>query len=173
MMKYRTIIVAAVFGIAALLAVQVHAGPAPSGSLSILEFSTMTPVTGPYVGTANPIRGIPGGGLPWLISSGKGELKSDGKLDIEVTGLVLSNDPVVPAAVQLTNPLPTFRAVVSCQSIDSNKMPTVVNVSTDAFPATHAGDSEIEATVTLPTPCIAPIVFVTTPTGAWIASTGH
>ena len=36
---------------------------------SILGFRTMAPVTGPYVGTNNPIRGIPGGGLPWIISS--------------------------------------------------------------------------------------------------------
>ncbi len=172
-MKHRRLFAFAVLGITALLSANVLAGPPPSGGSSILEFSTMAPVTGPYVGTANPIRGIPGGGLPWIISSGKGELKSDGKLEIEVQGLVLANDPAVPAAVQLTNPLPTFRAIVSCRSIDSNKMPSIVNVSTDAFPATHAGDSEIETTVTLPSPCIAPIVFVTTPTGAWIASTGH
>ena len=33
----------------------------------ILKFDVMTPVTGPYVGTSNPIRMVPGGGLPWKI----------------------------------------------------------------------------------------------------------
>lgn len=44
----------------------------------ILKFDVMTPVTRPYVGTANPIRMVPGGGLPWMISSGTGSLTRDG-----------------------------------------------------------------------------------------------
>ncbi len=42
----------------------VAASPVP-GPPTILKFDTMVPVTGPYVGPANPIRGVPGGGLPW------------------------------------------------------------------------------------------------------------
>ena len=49
---------------------------------------------------------------------------------------------------------------------------TVVNVSTGTFAASKEGDSRIEARVGLPRPCIAPIVFVTSPTGAWFAATG-
>jgi hypothetical protein len=48
----------------------------------------------------------------------------------------------------------------------------VENVSTDPFPATTTGDSKIEATVSLPSPCFAPIVFVTSPGGSWFAVTG-
>jgi len=35
------------------------------------------------------------------------------------------------------------------------------------------GNASIEANLSLPQPCIAPIVFVTTPSGAWFAATGH
>jgi len=58
-------------------------------------------------------------------------------------------------------------------SIDADGNPSTVNVETGPFPATPTGDSEIDANVKLPSPCIAPIVFVTSPTGAWFAATGN
>src|SRR6266849_11022190 len=97
---------------------------------TILEFHTMTPVTGPFVGTANPIRGVSGGGLPWMISKGQGELRS-GDLEVHVRGLVLAAGPLAG-----TNPIPNFRALVSCQSIYSICHASDVNISTDNFPAT-------------------------------------
>src|SRR5713226_7567458 len=47
-------------GLALVLGGTVSAGADPG---TILKFDTMTPVTGPYVGSANPVRGVPGGGL--------------------------------------------------------------------------------------------------------------
>ncbi len=140
-------------------------GGSPSGTL--LEFNTMTPVTGPFVGTANPIRGVSGGGLPWTISKGQGELRS-GDLEVHVRGLVLAAGPLAG-----TNPISSFRAIISCQSIDGTGNPSVVNINTDNFPATSTGDSDIEAAVEVPSPCFAPIVFVTSPTGRWFAITGR
>ncbi len=138
----------------------------PSESQSkIIEFETMVGVSGPFVGTRNPIRTVSGGGAPWVIGSGQGELETDGSLKVQVRGLVLAGRRI--------NPLANFRAIVSCRSIGSAGQPTVVNVSTDNFLATPEGDSDIEATVNLPSPCIAPIIFVTSPTGAWFAATGH
>jgi hypothetical protein len=113
-------------------------------------------VTGPYVGTANPIRTVPGGGLPWMITAGTGSLKSDGHLLVHVRGLVLADQSPVPAALQGTNPIPDFRAIVSCQSIGDGGTATVSNVSTAQFPASTKGNSDINATVSLPRPCIAP-----------------
>jgi hypothetical protein len=137
-----------------------------------LKFDTMAPVTGPYVGTANPIRTVPGGGFPWMIRAGTGSLKSDGHLLVHVRGLVLADQLPVPVALQGTNPIPHFRAIVSCQSISAGGAAIVSNVSTGQFPASAAGNSDINATVSLPRPCIAPIVFVTSPGGAWFAATG-
>jgi hypothetical protein len=139
---------------------------------TILRFDTMAPVTGPYVGTANPIRGIPGGGLPWIIFSGRGSLSRDGDLSVRVRGLVFARQAPVPPALQGTNPVPQFKAIVSCQAIAANGSATVVNVMTQDFPASREGDSNIRAKIHLPHPCIAPIIFVTSPTSAWFAATG-
>src|SRR6266849_3393444 len=74
---------------------------------TILEFNTMTPVTGPFVCIANPIRGVSGGGLPWMLSKGQGELRSNGDLEVRVRGLVLAAGPLAG-----TNPVPNFRVLV-------------------------------------------------------------
>jgi hypothetical protein len=143
-------------------------GQATAGSddSQVLEFKTMAPVVSPFTGSANPIRGINGGGVPWLLASAKGELKADGRLEIKVEGLVITATGV--------NPIPAFRGVVNCLTPASPT--TGVNLVTDPAPATTAGDATIEGNLALPTPCIAPIVFVTNGTGpapgAWFATTG-
>jgi len=139
---------------------------------TILKFSTLSPVTGPYVGAANPIRGVAGGGLPWIIESGRGSLDRDGHLKVRVEGLVLARQAPVPPALQGVNPVANFKAIVSCQSIGTGGSATVVNVSTGLFAANTEGDSKINTEVQLPSPCIAPVVFVTSPGGAWFAATG-
>lgn len=140
----------------------------------VLEFDTMVGVPRPYTGATNAIRGVPGGGLPWVIDSAKGELRVDGRIEVAVEGLVI--DPDDPAAVAAglagTNPVPNFKAIVSCLSKDAAGGAITANVSTGLFPADAAGDSTIEDAVSLPEPCIAPIVFVTSPGGAWFAATG-
>jgi len=136
----------------------------------ILEFNTMVGIPQAFTGTQNPIRGINGGGLPWTIASAQGELSTSGKLEIQVQGLVLAAGPNAGK-----NPIASFRAIVSCLKSDA----TPENVTTDPFPATTGaasaggGDAKIEANLTLPQPCIAPIIFVTSPTGSWFAATGN
>lgn len=133
--------------------------PADQGD-SLLEFETMTPVTGSAVGTVND-RGIRGGGLPWAITSGTGEVDSDGSLEVTVKGLVI---PVPP--LNGTNPVPFFSATVSCLTPGG-----IVNVTTGLFPASvPGGDSTIETHVNLPQTCSSPEVFVgtTTPTGVFV-----
>ena len=70
-----------------------------------------------------------------------------------------------------TNPSPTFKATVSCLSKDSLGNAVTGNVSTAPVPATPTGDAHIEQNVSLPSPRIAPIIFVGSPAGAWFAST--
>lgn len=161
-----------------LVAGLVVAGPASvatgRGSKKILEFHTMVGVPRPYTGATHKIRGVAGGGLPWVVDSAKGELQVDGEIEIEVKGLVLDPDDqaAIDAGVAGTNPVPNFRAIVSCLSRDSMGDAIRSNVKTGLFHASAAGDSRIEDTVSLPEPCIAPIVFVTSPTGEWFAATG-
>ena len=90
----------------------------------ILEFDSMTPVTGAAVGTVND-RGIPGGGLAWAITSGSGELTRGGHVHVAVTGLV------IPARGNV-NPIASFKAIVSCFTREH----AIVNVSTSAVTQT-------------------------------------
>jgi hypothetical protein len=139
---------------------------AAGNSAKVLKFERMAPVVPPWTGSTNPIRGINGGGVPWSIESGTGFLRADGRLHIEVEGLI------IPARGD--NPISAFRGVVNCLTPE---LPTNgVNLVTDPFPATMTGDSTIDAMVDLPETCVAPIVFVTngtgSPPGAWFATTG-
>ncbi|HEX5468885.1 MAG TPA: hypothetical protein VFW80_07540 [Gaiellaceae bacterium] len=149
---------------AALAVIGVSAAISSGDGRSVLKFDTMTPVVSPYTGSTNPIRGVNGGGIPWVIDSAHGKLNADGRLRVEVDGLVLATTGV--------NPSPTFEAIVSCMSVDTAGQPSTVNVSTNPLPATPTGDAKIDATVSLPSPCIAPIVFVASGGGSWFAATG-
>ena len=62
------------------------------------------------------------------------------------------------------NPVQTFRGVVNCLTTEQPDMG--VNLATAPVPASMDGDATIRATVDLPDPCVAPIVFVTSGTGA-------
>ena len=145
--------------------------PAKADSPTILSFGNMVGIPLGLTGAQSqlPLRGINGGGLPWMLTSANGFLKANGKLKVEVEGLVLA-----AGANAGSNPIASFRAIVSCVNSDG----TFSNILTSAFPATTGsalsggGNADIETTVVLPQPCIAPIVFVTSPGGAWFAATG-
>src|SRR5256886_7439899 len=48
------------------------------------------------------VRGVVGGGLPWILTAGTGSLKRDGHLMVRVRGLVLVRQSLVPPALQDT-----------------------------------------------------------------------
>jgi len=133
----------------------------------VLEFHVMTPVVAPFTGPDHPIRGVNGGGVPWQIDRGRGKLSSDGRLKIRVEGLVLVSSG--------QNPVQMFRGVVNCLTTESPDVGE--NLATAPVPASMDGDATIKATVDLPDPCVAPIVFVTSgtgpPPGNWFATTGR
>jgi hypothetical protein len=159
-------------GVALAVALVSAAPAAMSRSHDVLEFGTMAPVTGPFVGSTNPIRGINGGGLPWQLDSARGELSASGHLEVSVQGLVLLAGDPVPPQLQGMNPIANFVAIVSCQTTVDGA-PAVTNVATGSFPATAGGDSRIEADVSLPNPCFAPMVFVGPSAATWFAVTGQ
>ena len=173
-MNRRFFSTAAALAVVTALAVA-FAGAAGAKTNRVLAFDVMTPVVAPYTGATNPIRGINGGGVAWELVNGKGWLTAGGHLKVEVEGLVFASNH--------SNPIGSFKAVVSCQTIVDGAA-QVVNVMTNAFPATTGlasaggGNADIEAQVSLPQPCIAPIIFVTSPgtvtnpIGSWFAATG-
>jgi hypothetical protein len=139
----------------------------------VLRFDRMTPVNGSYVGPANPVRGVAGGSLPWTLTAGTGSLDRDGHLLVQVRGLVLAHQPSVPAAMRGTNPFWAFRAIVSCRSTGGGNTLSITNIGTGDFRASAAGDVDIDARVSLPRPCVSPMVFITGPSGVpgWFAVT--
>ena len=130
---------------------------------------------GPDANSADAIRGIAGGGLPWVLGAGSGSLSRDGHLRVLVRGLVLAGHPPVPATLRGTNPFPAFRVVVSWLGTGPSGTAVFASASTGDFEASPSGDCDIDARVSLPRPCLAPIVLVTGPsgTGNWLAVAGQ
>jgi hypothetical protein len=139
----------------------------------VLRADTLFPVDKPFTGSAaNAIRGVTGAGAPWVIGDSDVRLRADGRLKVEFEGLVIA--PNGPAAVAGTNPVPVMKITVSCVSTDAAGAATTMNASTEGFPVDAAGNGEIETMVSLPHPCVAPIIFVANnnAAGAWFAVTG-
>ena len=122
-----------------------------AGGPKVLD-SQMAPI--PTAGLV--LDGVTGGGLPWKIDEGHARLFADGRLEVEVQGLVLVSTGA--------NPVGSGHAIVTC---DGAPAATTANV-----PFSPTGDAEVEATVSLPSPCLAPAVFFTTGTDRWLAVTG-
>ncbi len=161
MANFRRLLVA-VIGAVSLVGAGVVTVAAHDGG-TLVGFESMTSVTGAAVGAVND-RGIKGGGLPWVISSGRGEVDREGHVSVTVKGLII----VVPP-VNGKNPIANFSATVSCVTPHG-----IVNVTTGLFPASSTGDSTINAKVALPHRCKEPEVFVgttnaTTGAFAWFA----
>jgi len=127
---------------------------ASSSTNMVLRFNSMYPVDGAFLtpeGLTDPnIRGIVGDYQPWILKSSKGELKADGRLLVQVRGLVFPNAP---------NDETAFRALVSCLTDDHGVVVTQ-NVISDPFPTGPKGDATITAHLALPHPCVAPIVMI-------------
>lgn len=151
------------------------------GAKAVFRFDALTGAPRPYAGTgaANAIRGVPAGGLPWVVARGEAKLEWDGTLKVQVEGLVFdpADATVVERGLAGRNTVAQFRAIVSCQTVVDGAA-AVVNVSTAPASATvglateGGGNAELKEKLALPSPCIAPIVFVTSPAGAWFAASG-
>jgi hypothetical protein len=143
--------------------------PAQANAGTILQFSNMVGIPQAFTGTQQPIRGIDGGGLPWVLTSANGVLTSNGHLVLNINGLVFAAGPNAGS-----NTIPAFGVIVSCLTADGSP----ANIFVGTFPATTGsalsggGDAHIHANVDLPQSCIAPIIFVTSPGSAWFAATG-
>ena len=138
---------------------------ASGGGVAILSFKTLFPLASPFIGGTQLGRGIIGAGAQWAITHGSGELHVDGRLKVRTSGLVVVSTGM--------NPVTMFQSVVSC--IDGTG--SISNVATDPYPADAGGHSEVNTHVTLPSPCVAPVIFVAIPAGGgkpqrWIAVTG-
>jgi hypothetical protein len=117
----------------------------------------------PSVPTDPTFHGIVAGGVPWVLTGSSARLKTDGELDVRVNGLVIP-------ALGTPGPVKTISASLLCGA-DSQ---AGVAASTGQVSLSAGGDARIEAKITLPANCLAPIVVVhpNGNPGAYIAISG-
>jgi hypothetical protein len=128
------------------------ASNAAAGGRKVLD-ATMTGL--PVPGTV--IAGITGAGAPWVIDEGRAQLFADGRIHVDVEGLV------IPGRVP-PNPVDFGKAVVSCNGVFAD--------DTALVPFSDDGNATVDDVVTLPAQCQGVTVFFTSPGGGWFAVTG-
>jgi len=115
------------------------------------------------------IAGVQSGGAPWTVQRGSAVLNREGRLRVEVRDLILPS---------LGNPGPVTN--VSASLVCGGAGGTVV-ATTDAVTLSGDGNAEIDAQISAPGVCFAPIVLVRAAgfngnllpqPGPWIAATG-
>ena len=147
-----------------VLAVCVMAGMFAIGT-SADELVFLAPVVG-----SNPnmmIAGVASGGAPWVTRRGIAVLTNDGRLSVDVRGLVL------PGVGNTTGPVTGVAASVVCANL--------VVATSNAVNLSAAGDAEIHAKLNVQLPCVGAVVLVriaalngnaTPAPAAFIAATG-
>ncbi len=124
----------------------------------------------PHDGTV--LGGVNSCGKIWKLKSGGAQLGSDGTLKVEVKNLVLNDSTVPPDVNGTADGVSQVVASLVCTGGGSAR----VAAQTDLVPLSKSGDAKIQATLTLPKTCIAPIViireFYDGKIGGWLAATG-
>ena len=119
----------------------------------------------PSLPTDPSIDGVAPGGVPWVIDRGTARVQANGRVRVEVEGLVI---PVAhgtfPAGT--ARPVTTVTASVACAG--------GATATTKSVPLSSDGDARIDDSVDLPSTCLAPVVLVhpNGGAGAYIAVSG-
>jgi hypothetical protein len=93
------------------------------------------------------------GGAPWVLKRGEVRLKSDGKLNLRVKGLVIPGAP----GNGTPGPVNTVSASLYCGA-DSN---TTAADTSQQVPISRKGDARIhDKSFTVPSNCLAPVILV-------------
>ncbi|HWC96911.1 MAG TPA: hypothetical protein VG456_09185 [Candidatus Sulfopaludibacter sp.] len=104
------------------------------------------------------VAGIASGGAPWLVNQGQVSIDSNGRIQLQVQGLLLG--PGAPAAVVgTTGPVTMVAATLVCGGTGGMAV-AVPDLSIAAATLSSSGDAQIDQTVTLPASCVGPVVLV-------------
>lgn len=118
------------------------------------------------------VGGVVAGGAPWVIREGRA-IVSGGSLVIEVNGLLIGGPGAPPSLVGTVGPVTAVGASLVCGGSGG-----AVIASTGAVPFSASGNAHIEAQITVPDRCIAPVVLLrfanlaSSQLGPFIALTG-
>jgi len=128
---------------AMLLGAQAVSVMADAGGAKILDAS-LTALPATQVNAT--LFGVKAGGIAWQIDRGSAQVFADGRLHVDVHGLVLA-----AGSAAGTNPIANGQAVLTCAGAPA-AMSSIVPFST-------SGNAEVNERVTLPAGCLGPAVF--------------
>jgi len=155
-----------------------------AGLLVVITVAAMLPASGEgrdvfrsdvaaSPGANRPVRTVPSGGVPWVVSAGSDiRLSGDGRLRADIRGLLITGTGTANDGT--TGPVHQVAALVSCTNPATGDAGAPSAVATSTFPLSAEGNARIDQVVSVPTPCIAPIVLITanSAAGPWIAASG-
>jgi hypothetical protein len=151
----RMLRIGVTLGLLAVLTVGAGSAAADAGGRHKVFDANMVGLPAPGI----VVAGVTGAGHAWAIEHGNAKIFSDGRVLVNVEGLVLTPEG--------TNPVTSGRAVVSC-----NGGATAADiVQSDVVPFSADGDAHVNQWLTLPSPCSDPVVFFTNVAGRWFAVT--
>jgi hypothetical protein len=139
-----------------------------AGMFAISTFADELAFFAPVLGS-NPgitIAGVQSGGAPWVVKRAFATLTDDGRLRVDVRGLILPS-------TGNTGPVTEVSASVVCSD--------AVTATSAAVPLSKDGNAEIHAKLHVPSPCFGTVVLIrvagangtTLPApGPWIAASG-
>lgn len=118
-----------------------------AGMFAISTFAEELTFVAPVLGS-NPgitIAGVPSGGAPWVVKHAFAVLTDDGRLRVDVRGLILPS-------TGNTGPVTEVSASVVCSD--------TVAATSVAVPLTKDGNAEIHAKLQVPSPCFGTVILV-------------
>jgi hypothetical protein len=155
----RTLRLAVAFGLLAAFVVGTGSVAAKAGGNHKLLDADLVGL--PAAGTV--FAGVTGAGHAWSVEEGNAKLFSDGRVLVNVEGLVLSPEGTQPAA--------NARIAVSCNG-GATSDDIVRSDPLHPVPLSQPdGDLHFNQRLTLPSPCMNPVIFVTSVGGGWFART--
>jgi hypothetical protein len=106
----------------------------------------------PSIPTDHAIHGVAPGGVPWVLRFGEARLRSSGRIDAVIRGLVIPP----PSGTGTAGPVTMVSASLYC----GNDTDTTPVGTTTPTPLSTAGNARIQGTFTLPAKCLAPVVLI-------------
>ena len=128
------------------------------------EIAFLSPIVGSNPGVT--IAGVKSGGAPWVVGHGFAVLNDEGRLRVDLRGLILPS-------VGTPGPVTAVAASVVCGD--------AVAATSDSVALSVDGNAEIRAKLQVPSPCLGTIVLIRatalngTPLpapGPWLAASG-
>ncbi len=104
----------------------------------------------PSVPSDPTLLGAAAGGAPWVLRFGEASLRSNGRLDVSIRGLVIPTGPFAGTA----GPVTTVEASLYC---GENSTPVATSA---AVSISIHGNAHISARFTLPTKCLIPALLI-------------